>query len=152
MADERVLIDTSLLIDHLRRTKKDLTRCYYQAARRYECVVSAITEFEFRAGSTVANHEFVAALLDLTPVLPLDSACVSAAMTIYPRLACQQSTHYLPDLLIAATQFAHQLPLLTLDLSHFGRISSLQVLNYTGRERSDILLYASAGPRRPAAQ
>ena len=128
MADERVLIDTSLLIDHLRRTKKDRT-VFYQAARRYECVVSAITEFEFRAGSTAANHEFVAELLDLTPVLPLDSACVSAAVTIYRDLRASNQLIALPDLLIAATAVAHQLPLLTLNLSHFERINSLKLLD-----------------------
>jgi tRNA(fMet)-specific endonuclease VapC len=131
MADERVLIDTSILIDHLRRTKKDRTT-FYLAARRYECVVSAITEFEFRAGSTVTNHEFVAALLALTPVLPLDSACVSAAVTIYRDLRASNQLIALPDLLIAATAVAHQLPLLTLNLSHFERIGSLKMIDIAG--------------------
>jgi tRNA(fMet)-specific endonuclease VapC len=128
MADERILIDTSLLIDHLRRTKKDRT-AFYQAARRYECAVSAITEFEFRAGSTAANHEFVAALLDLTPVLPFDTACVSAAVTLYRDLRASNQLIALPDLLIAATAITHQLPLLTLNLSHFERIGSLKLVD-----------------------
>jgi len=38
----------------------------------------------------------------------------------------------LPDLLIAATAVAHQLPLLTLNLSHFERISSLKLLDTVG--------------------
>ena len=128
MADERILIDTSLLIDHLRRTQKDRT-VFYQAARRYKCVISAITEFEFRAGSTGANHEFVAELLELTPVLPLDSVCVSAAVPIYRALRAGNQLIALPDLLIAATAVAHQLPLLTLNVSHFARISSLKLLD-----------------------
>jgi predicted nucleic acid-binding protein len=131
MADARVLIDTSLLIDHLRRVQKERT-AFYLAAGRYECVVSAITEFEFRAGSTAINQPFVNALLDLTPVLPFDSACVGAAVAIYRDLRARNQLIALPDLLIAATAVAHQLPLLTLNLSHFERITSLKLLDLTG--------------------
>jgi predicted nucleic acid-binding protein len=51
MASERLLIDTSILIDHLRKTEKDKT-VFYQLAPNFEFVVSAITEFEFSVGST----------------------------------------------------------------------------------------------------
>jgi tRNA(fMet)-specific endonuclease VapC len=74
----------------------------------------------------------VAALLDLTPALPLDSARVSAAVTIYRDLRATNQLIALPDLLIAATAVAHQLPLLTLNLSHFERIASLQVIDIAG--------------------
>jgi len=61
MDRERVLIDTTILIDHLRRGNKDRT-VFYRAAQRYECVVSAITEFEFRVDSTTANRNFLTLL------------------------------------------------------------------------------------------
>jgi predicted nucleic acid-binding protein len=100
---------------------------FYRAVQRCECVVSAITEFEFRAGSTPANRDFVATLLELTPVLPFDSTCVRAAMEIYHDLRTSNQLIALPDLLIAATAVAHGLPLLTLNLSHFERVGELSL-------------------------
>ena len=66
MDRERVLIDTTILIDHLRRGDKDRT-VFYRAARRCECAISAITEFEFRVGSTPANRDFVACFWQMKP-------------------------------------------------------------------------------------
>ena len=127
MDRERVLIDTSILIDHLRKGNKDRT-VFFRAAQRFDCLVSAITEFELRVGSTAANRDFIAALLDLTPVLPFDSACVRTAAGIYGDLRAVNRLIALPDLFIAATAVAHDLPLLTLNLTHFERVSALTVL------------------------
>jgi predicted nucleic acid-binding protein len=93
--------------------------------------VSAITEFEFRVGSTTTNQDFVAALLDLTPTLPFDSLCVQAAADIYRDLKATNRLIALPDLFIAATAVANSLPLLTLNLSHFERVGALALLSPT---------------------
>lgn len=127
MDRERVLIDTSILIDHLRKGNKDRT-VFFRAAQRFDCLVSAITEFELRVGSTAANRDFIATLLDLTPVLPFDSACVRTAAGIYGDLRAVNRLIALPDLFIAATAVTHDLPVLTLNLAHFERVSALVVL------------------------
>lgn len=75
MDRQRILIDTSILIDHLRRENKERS-AYFRSAQQFDCSISAITEFEFRVGMTAANRPFVEALLDLTPTFPFDSACV----------------------------------------------------------------------------
>lgn len=90
--------------------------------------MSAITEFEFRVGTTAANQDFVWALLDLIPVLPFDSACARAATEIYGKLRSTNQIVALPDLFIAATAIAYDLPLLTLNLAHFERINALTVI------------------------
>lgn len=128
MERQRILIDTSILVDHLRRGNKDRT-LFYRVARQHECIVSAITEFEFRVGSTSSNRDFVTALLDITPVLPFDSLCVRAATDIYRELRTSNQLIALPDLLIAATAVAHDLPLLTLNVSHFERVNRLQLFD-----------------------
>jgi predicted nucleic acid-binding protein len=128
MDRQRILIDTSILIDHLRRQNKERS-AYYRAAQQFDCSVSVITEFEFRVGATQANQDFVSALLDLTPILPFDSACVHAAASIYRDLKAVNRLIALPDLFIAATAVAHSLPLLTLNLSHFERVGKLTLLN-----------------------
>ena len=131
MDRERILVDTSILIDHMRRGNKERT-AFYRAAQRFDCLVSAITEFEFRVGGTAANRDFVATLLELTPILPFDSACVRAATDIYRDLRVSNRLIALPDLFIAATAIAHDLPLLTLNLAHFERVGSLKVLGPAG--------------------
>jgi predicted nucleic acid-binding protein len=128
MDRQRILIDTSILIDHLRREHKERS-AYFGAAQRFDCSVSAITEFEFRVGMTTANRSFVEALLDITPILPFDSACVHAAAGIYRNLKAVNQLIALPDLFIAATAVAYDLPLLTLNLSHFERVGELTLLS-----------------------
>ena len=91
--------------------------------------MSAITEFEFRVGSTAANRDFTTALLELTPVLPFDSACVRTAVDIYRDLKANNQLIALPDLFIAATAVAHDLPLLTLNMSHFERVVLLTLFD-----------------------
>jgi predicted nucleic acid-binding protein len=127
MDRQRILIDTSVLIDHLRRQNKERS-AYFQAAQQFDCSVSVITEFEFRVGATQANQDFVSALLDLTPILSFDSACVHAAASIYRDLRAVNRLIALPDLFIAATAVAYDLPLLTLNRTHFERVSALTVL------------------------
>ncbi len=128
MERERILIDTSILIDHLRRPVKDRT-LFYRVSQHRECVVSTITEFEFRVGSSAANRDFVSSLLELTPVLPFDSACVRMAVAIYRNLKAANLLIALPDLFIAATAVAHDLPFPTLNLSHFERVDGLALFN-----------------------
>lgn len=126
----RILIDTSILIDHLRREHKERS-AFYRAAQRFECSISAIAEFEFRVGSTPANREFIEQLLALTPVLPFDSACVQIAADTCRTLRAANRLIGLPDLLIAATAIAHDLPLLTLNQTHFGRVPQLALIDPT---------------------
>ncbi len=128
MDRQRILIDTSILIDHLRREHKERS-VYFRAAQQFDCLISAIAEFEFRVGITATNRPFVEALLDLTPILPFDSACVQVAAGIYRDLKAVNQLIALPDLFIAATAVAHSLPLLTLNFSHFERVNELTLLN-----------------------
>lgn len=128
MDRERVLVDTSILIDHLRRKDKEHS-LFYRTTQRFDCSISAITEFEFRVGGTAANREFVASLIALTPVLPFDSECVRVAVDLYQNLRAINRLIALPDLFIAATAIANGLPLLTLNLSHFERVNTLTLLD-----------------------
>ena len=128
MDRQRILIDTSILIDHLRRENKERS-VYFRAVQRFDCSVSAITEFEFRVGITATNRPFVEALIELTPILPFDSSCVQAAAGIYRNLKAVNQLIALPDLFVAATAVAYDLPLLTLNLSHFERVGELILLS-----------------------
>ena len=129
MAREQLLIDTSLLIDHLRKQRKDQT-LFYRVTFEHECLISAITEFEFRVGSTPKNHQFIEEVLQDLPVLPFDSACVQVASDLYQELKGHNQLLALPDMFIAATAIVHQLPLLTFNRAHFARISRLKLSEF----------------------
>ena len=126
MEDRRVLIDTSILIDHLRKRRKDST-LFYEVAQKNECFISSITEFEFTVGSTQKNREFTDKLLKKLSVLPFNSDCVRIAVRIYHDLKLKNKLISLPDIFIAATAVANKLPLVTLNLKHFGNIDKLEL-------------------------
>ncbi|MCI0692351.1 type II toxin-antitoxin system VapC family toxin [candidate division KSB1 bacterium] len=126
MERERLLIDTSILIDHLRKTQKDKT-VFYLLASQYDCLISAITEFEFSIGSTPSNRQFTEELLARLPVLPFDSACVKSASQIYRDLKTKNQLISLPDIFIAATAITYDLQLSTLNKKHFERVENLKL-------------------------
>jgi predicted nucleic acid-binding protein len=136
MERERLLIDTSILIDHLRKLHKDQT-VFYQLSLHCDYSISSITEFEFSVGSTPRNRQFTEALLAQLPVLPFDSACVRTATEIYRDLKTKNQLISLPDIFIAATAITHDLPLLTLNRKHFERIGNLKLYTIEESESGD---------------
>ncbi len=128
MAHEAILIDTSVLIDHLRKSKKDETLLFRVLDRR-NIWISVITEFELAVGVNEANREFIANLLAQISIFPLDSVCIQSAVTIYRSLKARNQLISLPDILIAATAVSNQLPLLTFNRKHFDRVAGLTALS-----------------------
>jgi predicted nucleic acid-binding protein len=126
MDRERLLIDTSVLIDHLRKSQKDQTT-FYQLTFHYDYNISAITAFEFSVGTTPRNRQFIEALTANIPILPFDSTCVQNAVEIYHNLKIRNQLISLPDIFIAATALTHNLQLLTLNQKHFERIENLKL-------------------------
>jgi len=126
MERKRILIDTSILIDHLRKKQKDKT-IFFELAKQYDCSISSITGFEFSVGSSPQNREFTQKLLSILTVLSFNSACVQIAVDIYGNLKAKNRLISLPDIFIAATAIANSLPLQTLNLKHFMRIGNLKL-------------------------
>ncbi len=122
----RLLIDTSILIDHFRSQRKDITPLY-QVSLHYECVISSITEFEFLVGSNQKNYNFINVLISKMSVLPFDSACVQKAVQIYRNLKLKHQIISLPDIFIAATAITHNLQFMTLNIKHFEKIENLNL-------------------------
>lgn len=126
MECERLLIDTSILIDHLRKTQKDKTLLFLLASR-CDYSISAITEFEFAIRATPPNRQFTQELLASLPVLPFDSTCAKTAVEIYRVLKATNQLISLPDIFIAATAMVHDLQSLTLNRKHFERVDGLKL-------------------------
>ncbi len=126
MARDKLLIDTSILIDHLRKSQKDRT-LFYQLSLRFDYVISVVTEFEFAVGFSVNNRQFGEALLAQFSTLTFDSACAQTAIHLNQQLKADNQLIAVPDLFIAATALTHDLTLLTLNHKHFSRITQLKL-------------------------
>jgi predicted nucleic acid-binding protein len=128
MANELILLDTSVLIDYFR--KKDKRKSYLaRLAARVDLkfAISVITEFEILVGSNSEQQDFWEALFSNFTVLHLDSMCIRQAVKVQKILKRENQMIAIPDLLIAATAMEHDLQIATQNISHFKRIDQLQI-------------------------
>ena len=127
MANQKILIDTSVLIDHFRR--KDKTKTLLSKLL-IECdlFISSITDYEFRAGSNEANKLIVNNYLNEFKLLDFNLDCSKKACNIREKLKRINKIIDLPDLFIAATALVNDLPLATLNKKHFERIENLKLI------------------------
>lgn len=90
--------------------------------------VSAVTKYEIYAGATREQLDYWNRVFDEILVLPFDSDVVDKAVEINNHLKSKRKQIDLADLFIAATALAHDLPISTLNRSHFERIERLQLI------------------------
>jgi tRNA(fMet)-specific endonuclease VapC len=125
MATPSVLIDTSIIIEHLRKQNKPKS-ILYNIVNRYDLYLSTVAEFELYIGATdPQKRREVQEVSAWCIVLPLTSDIAQTAATIYQQLRAQNQLIEIRDILIAATAQVHNLPLMTLNTGHFNRISGL---------------------------
>jgi tRNA(fMet)-specific endonuclease VapC len=122
----RILIDTSVVIDYFRKTKKAET-FFTQLASNYRLAISNVTKFELDIGAS-QKSAFLEAIYTKMDILELNVACTDLAAEFYRDLKTKNQLIALPDLLIAATAVAYQLPLATLNIKHFQRIQRLNCI------------------------
>lgn len=124
-----ILVDTSILIAHLRAKSKEKT-LFEQAVEEYNQIyISAITAWEIEYGALRAGRPSdLTDLLELVEVLPFGLAEARAAAKIYKELKARNREIGIRDTFIAGTCVANNLPFLTTNLEHFGRVNGLRVL------------------------
>jgi tRNA(fMet)-specific endonuclease VapC len=125
----KLLVDTTLLIDFFRKKNKQKTSLthLWQAHSLY---VSVITVYEFQVGANspeqLANQNEV--IKDMG-IIALDSICTYQAILLYQTLKRTNSRIGFADTLIAATALAHEIPVATLNKEHFERVPNLTLIN-----------------------
>ncbi len=129
MADEIVLVDTSILIDYYRKTDKEKSLWISLVRQGYSFAVSAVTKYEIYAGATPNQLAFWDNVFQAITVMPLDELSVDTAVTINGTLKRKRKLIDMADLFIAATAVAHNLPLVTLNRKHFDRIDTLKLID-----------------------
>jgi predicted nucleic acid-binding protein len=114
VATADVLVDTDVLVDHLRGAHR-LT----SGGRRLG--VSVVSRCELFAGRDAESRlgSFLAPMIDL----PVDAGIAELAGTIR-----RESGLATPDALIAATAITHGIPVMTRNRRHFERVDTLRVV------------------------
>lgn len=125
----RILIDTSIVIEHLRKQNRRKS-ILYRIADNYALYASTIVEFELYAGATDGQkRQDVQEILSWCTLLPFTSDTAAAAAALYRELKAANQLVEIRDIFIASTALTYTLPLMTLNVKHFDRIERLQLLS-----------------------
>ena len=128
MADNIILIDTSILIDYFRKSDKANSKLISIIKKGYKFHISSITEYEIYAGATPGQQNFWQQLLEKIEVLSFDKQSAIAAVEINSELKRKSKQIAVADLFIAAIAVSNNLPFATLNKKHFERINNLQII------------------------
>lgn len=129
MADEIVLVDTSILIDYFRKQDKEKSSLVALVKQGYNYCISSVTEYEIYRGALLGQLSFWDHLLQRVEVLPFDKAASRVAVDINAELKRKRKQIEIPDLFIAAIAITNNLSLSTLNKKHFDRIDKLQLID-----------------------
>ena len=129
MADQIIMVDTSILIDYYRKTDKANSRWLALLRGGYKFAISVVTKYEIYSGATPSQLNFWDNVLQAVAVIPLDEDSVDTAVSANSLLKRKRKQIELADLFIAATAMTNNIPIATLNRKHFERIDGLQLID-----------------------
>lgn len=116
MASRRLLVDTSILIDFLRKSKKEASALWKLADLGFVLYVSSVTVFEIYLGAKTLQHKQEAQkLLSMLRTIPfgkMESICASDVML---DLKKKNTMVEFRDVFIASTAIQNNLKICTLN-------------------------------------
>ena len=125
---DMILLDTSILIDYFRKTRKEKT-FFVELSEQYDFfAISVVTKFEIYIGSNELQKDFWDKVFEEFTILPLSEECSDTAVEIQQKLKKLGEPIDFADLLIAATAKYHNLPVATMNIKHFKRITDLEII------------------------
>jgi tRNA(fMet)-specific endonuclease VapC len=131
MATRRVLIDTSILIEFFRKTRKEKS-FLWKIKETSECYISSITLFELLCGVKTEKHrEDIKRVTHWLETLYFDDHIAEMAASIFQNLKQHNQLMDHRDIFIAATAKYHGLTIATLNTGHFDRIEDVVLLDLT---------------------
>jgi tRNA(fMet)-specific endonuclease VapC len=130
MENPRVLIDTSVVIDFLRKKNKQKA-VLWAIKENCSCFMSSITYFELMAGATSeSKQEDVKKVCKWVPVLNLDENIAGLAANIFRKLKKDNNLIEFRDIFIAATAIWHEFSLATFNDNHFERVNNINLYHF----------------------
>lgn len=123
-----MVVDTGILIEHL-RAKDKLSTTLYRILEGTEIYISAVTIYELYMGATTNDKiADVRAITESFTVLPFTNAIAQKAAEIYHDLRLKNQMIEFRDIFIAATCIVNGLPIVTLNKKQFKRIAGLKII------------------------
>ena len=120
------LVDTSILIDHLRGVQAARDLLTDAVAQRRPLIGSMLTRIEVLAGMRTKEEAKTRALLGVLRWVPVDAALAEAAGVLARRYVRSHPGIDTVDYVIAATMSAEQADLWTLNVRHFPMVPGLR--------------------------
>jgi len=124
-----ILLDSSVLIDHFRKQRKERTLFYKLARQEHLLCISSITHYEVGVGNRVTHRDYWETLSKSLVVLPFDQPCAETAIGLFQQLTRSNRMIDLADLMIGATALTHGIPLATFNVRHFERLDGLTIVS-----------------------
>jgi predicted nucleic acid-binding protein len=125
-----ILIDTSVIIDFLRKKNKRRT-LLWKIKENYECFISSITIFELYCGAKNETHfNDLKKMMPWFNVIDFDNETAKYAAEIYSTLKKDNCIVEFRDIFIAASAIKNNLSLTTLNKKHFERINKLTLQHF----------------------
>lgn len=122
----KILVDTSIIVDFLRRKDRGNTIFFNLIEDKYQLYASIITHTESYAGKKIWENKYamdeLELLLNRITILPLQENISKKAGEIKAKNGAD-----VLDAIIAATSIIHDLDLATLNIKDFERIKGLKL-------------------------
>ena len=127
MEYSRILVDTSIFIEFLRKRNKTKTELF-KILDDIIITISTVTLFELFAGAIDEQKwKDVKEITDDLPIIPFSKEISENAAKIFQALKLKNKMIEFRDIFIAATAVTNDIPVKTINKKHFERIDSLIV-------------------------
>lgn len=127
MAGRRVLADTSLFIEHLRARDKTKTHLYRLASKAEVETCSIVAAEIFYGARRPEAEEQAWSVLRPFPIHPFTVEMAARGSAIVRELQKNNRLQDVRDVMIAATALELELPIATLNRTHFSQIPGLKL-------------------------
>ena len=130
MDNREILVDTSVIIDFLRKKNKRNSLLWEIKEEDFNCIISSITVFELYAGAVTPRHiKDLEKLLRWLEIVSLTREIAEQSAEIYKRLRRKNQLIEFRDIFIGATSMVLNIPLITFNEEHFKRIEGITIFN-----------------------
>jgi len=136
MAKKLACVDTDICVDFLRKREPGLS-FLIRFHEMFEPCITAISAFELYLGHTkMKRKDNIDDFIGQFTVLPFDLKASVVAANLQALMDSKGEGIGIPDTLIAGICIANDVPLLTLNIRHFSKVSQLQLINFSVSDRA----------------
>ena len=129
MEYRRILIDTNIIIEYLRKQNKEQTQ-FVKLFKDYNLCLSVISVFELYNGAVNAKkYSDIEIVCKNIEVIDIDLSISKKASAIYRKLRSQNKLIEFRDILIGATAIEHKISIATKNKKHFNRLPQINIFD-----------------------